>query len=191
MKRLLWRTGLLGVVLVAALLTYLTFRVRHQSTLDEARSADLIVVLGAAEYAGRPSPVFKARLDHALDLYRRGLAPRILTTGGAGGDPVFTEGGVGRSYLISQKVPAEAILVEPEGAHTAHSLAATVEIMNTLRLRSCIVVSDGYHIYRAKVMLESHGLDVHGSPRPSEAPDNWWIYLREAASLMLWLIGLR
>ena len=191
MKRLFWRVGLLGVVLLAALLGYLAFRVHHQSTLDEARPAHLIVVLGAAEYRGRPSPVLKARLDHALDLYRRGLAPRILTTGGAGGDPIFTEGGVGRSYLIGNKVPAEAILVEPEGAHTAHSLAAAGEIMNMLRLQSCIVVSDGYHIYRAKVMLESRGLDVYGSPRPSEAGEAWWGYVREAASLLLWLIGLR
>jgi vancomycin permeability regulator SanA len=76
----------------------------------------VILVLGAAEYRGRPSPVLKARLDHALDLYRKRLAPRIMTTGGAGGDPVFTEGGVGRDYLTSQGVPPEAIVVEREGA---------------------------------------------------------------------------
>ena len=83
-------------------------RIERQSTRDEAQPADVILVLGAAEYRGRPSPVLRARLDHALELYRRKLAPRILTTGGAGGDPVFTEGGVGRSYLIGHGVPSEA-----------------------------------------------------------------------------------
>ena len=97
--------------------------------VDEARPADVILVLGAAEYRGRPSPVLRARLDHALDLYRRKLAPRILTTGGAGGDPVFTEGGVGRSYLISHGVPSEAIIVETEGESTVHSTALAGEIM--------------------------------------------------------------
>src|SRR5215467_7091717 len=81
--------------------------IRRQSTIDEAQPADVIVVLGAAEYRGRPSPVLRARLDHALDLYRRQLAPRILTTGGAGGDPIYTESEVGRAYLSQQGVPAE------------------------------------------------------------------------------------
>ena len=82
---------------------FLSVRIEQQSTRDEAQPADVILVLGAAEYRGRPSPVLRARLDHALELYERKLAPRILTTGGAGGDPVFTEGGVGRSYLTQQR----------------------------------------------------------------------------------------
>ncbi len=96
------------VTLLAAILIYIAYlsvRIEQQSTRDEAQPADLILVLGAAEYSGRPSPVLRARLDHALDLYRQKLAPRILTTGGAGGDPVYTEGGVGRSYLMSHGVP--------------------------------------------------------------------------------------
>ena len=98
---------------VAMLATaWISVRIERQATRDEAQPADVIVVLGAAEYRGRPSPVLKARLDHALDLYRKHLAPRIMTTGGAGGDPVFTEGGVGRDYLTSQGVPPEAIVVE-------------------------------------------------------------------------------
>ena len=131
-------------------IAYLSVRIERQSARDEARPADVILVLGAAEYRGRPSPVLRARLDHALDLYQRKLAPRILTTGGAGGDPVFTEGGVGRSYLIGHGVPSEAIIVETEGESTVQSMALAGEIMRRMGLRSVIVVSDGYHIYRVK-----------------------------------------
>ena len=122
-------------------------------------------MLGAAEYRGRPSPVFKARLDHGLALYQSKMAPVLITTGGAGGDPDFTEGGVGRSYLIAQGVPSEAIIVEPEGETTAHSIAAAGEILERMGLKSCILVSDGYHIFRAKKMLEYRGIQVYGSPR--------------------------
>lgn len=150
--------GSLTVLVAATLSVYLatvTLQIHRQSTIDEARAADVIVVLGAAEYRGRPSPVFKARLDHALDLYRRGLAPRLLTTGGAGGDPVFTEGGVGRAYLVGNHVPSEAIIVEPEAESTVQSTAAVAEIMQRMGLTSCLLVSDGYHIFRAKKMLAS------------------------------------
>src|SRR5581483_4938591 len=110
MKRVIGTAIVLLLGAVAALIVYVSLRIEKQSTKDEARNADVILVLGAAEYRGRPSQVLRARLDHALELYRRKLAPLILTTGGAGGDPVFTEGGVGRSYLISQGVPPEAII---------------------------------------------------------------------------------
>jgi len=167
--------------------------IHRQSVSDEAAPADLILVLGAAEYRGRPSPVYRARLDHAFELYERRLAPRILTTGGAGGDPFFTEGGVGRAYLISRGVPAEDIVVEPEGATTAQSVTAAAEIMRRMGLRSCIVVSDGYHIYRAKYMLAAQGFQVYGSPRPAVPQGGWrqwWLYLRQAAAFTLWRFGL-
>src|SRR5579871_6556269 len=88
-------------------IAWFSMQIERQAYRDEAQPADVILVLGAAEYRGRPSPVLKARLDHALDLYRRHLARNIMTTGGAGGDPVFTEGEVGRAYLAAQGVPAE------------------------------------------------------------------------------------
>ena len=141
--------------------------IQQESLIDEAQPADAIIVLGAAEYRGRPSPVLEARLNHALFLYLKGLAPRVITTGGAGGDPVFTEGSVGRTYLTTRGVPPEAIVVEREGESTAQSVAAVVEIMRRMNLKSAIVVSDGYHIFRVKKMLESSGLKVYGSPRPS------------------------
>ncbi len=114
-------------------------------------------MLGAAEYRGRPSPVLGARLNHALFLYRKGLAPRILTTGGSGGDPTFTEGEVARAYLTKHDIPSEAVMVESEGESTVDSTAAAAEIMRRMNLGSCIVVSDGYHIYRVKKMLEFQG----------------------------------
>ena len=105
MKRAVWNAAGRWRASLLRALHRLRFpvRIEQQSSRDEARPADLILVLGAAEYRGRPSPVLRARLDHALDLYRRKLAPRIMTTGGAGGDPVYTEGGVGRSYLIGAR----------------------------------------------------------------------------------------
>jgi uncharacterized SAM-binding protein YcdF (DUF218 family) len=168
-------------------------RIAHQSTVDEAQAADIIVVLGAAEYRGKPSPVLRARLEHALALYNKGLAPRILTTGGAGGDPVYTEGDVGRSYLVSRGMPSEAIVVDPEGASTAYSTAAAAEIMRRMGLKSCIVVSDGYHIFRAKRMLQVSGVKVYGSPRSLNPPDDWrerWLYVRQAIGYLLWRVGV-
>jgi uncharacterized SAM-binding protein YcdF (DUF218 family) len=161
--------------------------------VDEAQSADVILVLGAAEYRGRPSPVLEARLNHALFLYRQGLAPHILTTGGAGGDPTFTEGEVARAYLSKHEVPSEAVIVESEGESTVHSIAAAAEIMRRMNLNSCIVVSDGYHIYRVKKMLEFQGMSVYGSPRPAEPKQDWhqeWLYFRQAIAYGLWRIGI-
>src|SRR5690349_13173364 len=103
-----------AAAVLAAQIAWLAVPVARESSRDEAQPADVILVLGAAEYHGRPSPVFKARLDHALDLYRRQMAPRIMTTGGAGGDPYFTEGGVGRTYLVGRGVPSEAVIAETE-----------------------------------------------------------------------------
>ncbi|MGA2212112.1 MAG: YdcF family protein [Bryobacteraceae bacterium] len=181
----------LGVVSLQVL--RVSKEIQQESLIDEARPADAIMVLGAAEYRGRPSPVLEARLNHALLLYLRGLAPRIITTGGAGGDPVFTEGSVGRAYLTAHGVPPEAIVVEREGESTAQSVAAVVEIMRRMNLKSAIVVSDGYHIFRVKKMLESSGLKVYGSPRPSLPLGEWrarWQDLRQAVGYLLWRAGI-
>lgn len=189
--RILWFVPLL---LPLVHIVWIAIQIQRQSTRDEAREAHVIVVLGAAEYRGKPSPVLKARLDHGLELFRDKKAPRMLTTGGAGGDPRFTEGQVGRDYLIRQGVPAEAILVEAEGESTIQSTAAAAQIMRRAGLKSCILVSDGYHIFRAKKMLEAQGLSVYGSPRP-QAPGNdlrqWWLCLRQSVGYVLWMVGIR
>jgi uncharacterized SAM-binding protein YcdF (DUF218 family) len=182
-----------AVVGVGAAIFRIARNIERQSTVDEARPADVILVLGAAEYRGRPSPVLEARLNHALFLYRQGFASRILTTGGKGGDPTFTEGEVARAYLSKHEIPSEAIIVESEGESTVHSTFAAYEIMRRLNLRSCIVVSDGYHIYRVKKMLEAQGMNVYGSPRPEHARENWdqrWLYFRQAIAYGLWRIGI-
>lgn len=193
MKRLLWNAGVLAAALLVVCLAWLSVRIERQSTRDEARPADVILVLGAAEYRGRPSPVLKARLDHAFDLYEDGMSSRIMTTGGAGGDPVFTEGGVGRSYLISRGVPSEAIIAETESESTVESLAMASEIMLRSGLRSAIVVSDRYHIYRVKRMLQARGIKVYGSPRKELRADplhERWNYLKQAIGYLLWRVGL-
>lgn len=193
MRKLLWRGVALAGLLVVIYMGWIVAVIYRQSEIDEARPADVIIVLGAAEYRGKPSPVLRARLDHALQLYSRKLAPRIITTGGAGGDPVYTEGEVGRGYLVKRGVPSEAIMLEAEGESTVHSTAAAAEIMRRMNLKSCIVVSDAYHIFRVKKMLEFRGLDVYGSPRPSEPKGTWrekWLYLRQAIGYMLWQIGV-
>jgi uncharacterized SAM-binding protein YcdF (DUF218 family) len=194
MRRILLKAGA-GLIAVAAVgaglsLNRVAGEIRRQSEVDEARPADVIVVLGAAEYRGRPSPVLEARLNHALYLYLKHMAPRILTTGGAGGDPNFTEAGVAHAYLSRHGVPSEAILVESEGRSTVHSIAAAAEIMERMRMKSCIVVSDGYHIYRVKKMLEQRGMQAFGSPRPEVRVQPEWTYLRQAIAYGLWRIGI-
>lgn len=193
MKRAIWNTIVVVCAGVMIYIGYLLVRIEQQSGRDEAKPAELILVLGAAEYRGRPSPVLRARLDHAYELYDRHLAPRILTTGGAGGDPIFTEGGVGRSYLMSRGVPSDAIVVENEGGSTLESVSLAAEIMRRMGLRSVIVVSDGYHIFRVKKMLESRGLTVYGSPRKDQHTDTLheqWNYTKQAIGYLLWSVGL-
>ncbi len=190
MRRILAVTLLVAVALSAVYLGLVTLQIRNQSTRDESRPADVIVILGAAEYRGRPSPVLKARIEHGLELWQRRLAPQILTTGGAGGDPQFTEGEVARDYLVQQGVPSEAIIVEKESGSTFESTALAAEIMRRMGLKSCILVSDGYHIFRAKKMLEFRGIQVYGSPRPSSAPGGWWLYVRQAVGYGLWRAGV-
>lgn len=193
MRRLL--LILLCITLLAVLLYagWVERQIRTQSDLEQARPADVIVVMGAAAYRGKPSPVLKARLDHALYLYLQGISPRVATTGGAGGDPVFTEAETMRDYLVARGVPSEAIIVEAQSASTVESTAAIGEIMRRMGLRSCVLVSDGYHIFRSKRMLEERGFRVYGSPRPSVQKGTWaerWLYWRQAFAYLLWRVGI-
>ena len=193
MRRLIAIAVLVVGLPASAWVVSLAKAIEMQSTLDEAQEADIIVVLGAAEYNGRPSPVLKARLDHAFDLYRRRLSVWILTTGGAGGDPQFTEGHVGRNYLVSRGLPAESIVVEGEGDSTVSTVLAVSEIMRRMGLHSAILVSDGYHIFRAKRILQHEGMEVYGSPRPTVHKGTLkeqWLYVRQAFGYLLWRAGV-
>jgi uncharacterized SAM-binding protein YcdF (DUF218 family) len=192
-KRTVWNAVVAALAAAVFFVAYLSVRIEQQSSRDEAQPADIIVVLGAAEYHGRPSPVLRARLDHGLELYNAKLAPRIMTTGGAGGDAVFTEGAVGRSYLIGRGVPSEAISVETEGETTVQSTTMAGEIVRRMGLHSVIVVSDGYHIYRVKRMLQSYGLIAYGSPRRESAIHplrERWNYMKQAVGYLLWRAGV-
>jgi uncharacterized SAM-binding protein YcdF (DUF218 family) len=194
MKRAIVGFLLLCLILLSGYLFYVAVQIQQQAAIDDAQRADVIIVMGAAEYHGRPSQVLQGRLDHALFLYRKKLAPYILTTGGAGGDPEFTEGGVGRAYLTKRGVRSTAIITESEGATTAQSLQSAAETMHRMRLHSCIVVSDGYHIYRVKRILQAQGLTVYASPRPSPGvmspPEMRWQYFKQAIGFALWQIGV-
>src|SRR5437868_7699997 len=179
-RRAIW-LSIAAVALAYIVVTY--YLIARQATRDETRPADVIVVFGAAEYAGRPSPAFRARLDHAIDIYRKGVAPFIITTGGKG-DAKFTEGGVGRDYLVAAGVPENKIIAETQSEDTSESAQRVSTIMHANGMRACVAVSDGYHIYRIKRMMGRQGITAYGSPRPG-GNKRTFVYLREVASIPL------
>jgi uncharacterized SAM-binding protein YcdF (DUF218 family) len=191
---LLWLEGLLFAAL-AAFLTLTGIRIVHEGSLQELHPADAIVVFGAAEYAGHPSPVLRARLDHAFDLFRQGLAPVVITTGGAASDPSFSEGGVGVDYLKRRGIPERNLIAETQGADTAQSAIRVAVIMHANGLHSCVAVSDAYHVFRIKRLLQHQNIGpVYVAPRPGSRPHNvvqrTYAVLREACSYLLWKLGM-
>jgi len=190
------RLLVLAAVAAALLLTITAVQVVHTASLQEVHAADAIVVFGAAEYSGHPSPVLRARLDHALDLFHRGLAPVVITTGGAAADPTFSEGGVGRDYLMRHGVPELSLIAETQGRDTAESAMRVGVIMRANGLHSCVAVSDAYHVFRIRKLLEHEGIGpVYVAPRPESEPHSAWqravAVLREAASYLVWRVGVR
>jgi uncharacterized SAM-binding protein YcdF (DUF218 family) len=181
------------VVVVAGWFGFTCVRILRQARTDEARPAAAIVVFGAAEYAGRPSPIFRARLDHAFQLFRRGLAPVIITTGGYGNDPTYSEGGVGRDYLRSLGVPDRDLIAETQGSDTVESARRVAVIMGTNGMHNCLAVSDAYHVFRIKQMLQGEGVIAYAAPRPESLPrslgERSFLVTREALSYMLWRLG--
>jgi uncharacterized SAM-binding protein YcdF (DUF218 family) len=135
---------------------------------DNAQPADAIAVFGAAEYSGRPSPVFHARLDHALELYHEHIAPIIITLGGGGDkDSGKTEGGVGRDYLLANGVPFGDIVAETRSVDTEQQVNRLAEIADENGFHHIVVVSDGTHLFRIRALCQDAGLDVFTSPRPT------------------------
>ena len=132
---------------------------------DHAAPSDAIGVFGAAEYDGKPSPVYRARLDHALELYRRGIAPLIITLGGAGGDD-YSEGAVGREYLMGMGVSGQAIIAETVSRNSEESALRVGVIARANGLHRLVIVSDGTHMFRIHEICAAEGLDVLTSPRP-------------------------
>ena len=136
---------------------------------DLAAPSDAIIVLGAAQYRGRPSPVLRTRLDHAVGLFARGLAPRVVLTGGIAEGDVQSEAAVSRTYMLQQGVPDTAILLENEGRTTHQSLRGVAQLLEARGMERAIVVSDGFHLFRAWTAARHHGLAVRTSPaRPDD-----------------------
>lgn len=186
--RRLWNLFALLGIAVTGYFVLLIALIYLQARHDELQPADAIVVLGTAQYNGTPSPVLQARLDHAADLYRRGIAPLIITTGGHGPDPLYTEAGVGKAYLVEQGIPADAILVEERGENSWDSMVGVKRLAETHNVRRIVLVSDPFHVLRLKLMARHLGLDAAGSPTRtspiSESPLVEFIYVvREALGI--------
>ena len=140
-------------------------QIQYYAHLEEARPADAIAIFGAAEYDGHPSPVFRARLDHGLTLYRQGIAPLVITLGGAG-DDVHSEGAVGHDYLLAHGIPEGEIIAETQSSNTEQSAERLATIARANHLQRIVVVSDGTHLFRIHAICDRDGLDVYTSPRP-------------------------
>ncbi|MBI2638117.1 YdcF family protein [Candidatus Peregrinibacteria bacterium] len=169
--------GLSAITLL--ILSWTAFRIIRTGQFDQAANADAIVVLGAAEYAGKPSPVFQARLDHAKNLFEKNLAPLIITTGGIHPGEKISEGEAGKNYLISQDVPAEKIIAEIKSLTTKENLNGVKEIAARRNIKTIIIVSDAFHLYRAKKIAENLNLIGLTSPATnSPISKNTWLELK-------------
>ncbi len=163
-----------GMVYTVSLVLVLVF-----SQQDQRRPVDAIVVLGAAQYNGRPSPVFRARLDHALALYREGLAPIIVVTGGVGRGDTISEAIVGRRYLMARDVPADAVVAQPRGRSTMASMTAVSVWLRRSGRNRVLLVSDPFHTFRLRLEARRHALDALISPTESSPiSDNPVVELR-------------
>jgi uncharacterized SAM-binding protein YcdF (DUF218 family) len=179
--------ALVGVIALIALSIYWAYlyrQIRDYAVRDEAQPADAIVVLGAAQYNGRPSPVLKARLDHAHDLYKKGFAKAIITTGSYGPDPNFSEAEVGRKYLVQRGVEVTNIVTEQGSGTTYDSIQAASELLKAKGWKTALVVSDGFHLFRVKTMFADNGIVAYTSPAPNSpievaASQRFWHSLRE------------
>jgi uncharacterized SAM-binding protein YcdF (DUF218 family) len=154
----------IGMVTVFTLWLISAVAVLVWSSRDEARPAQAIVVLGAAQYAGKPSPVLRARLDHALDLWNRHLASLLILTGGTGSGDTTSEAAVGRKYAKKHGVPDSAILVENEGRTTSESMRAVAGMLEVRGLQSALLVSDPFHMLRLRILARRFGFTPYTSP---------------------------
>ncbi|MCB9379405.1 MAG: YdcF family protein [Acidimicrobiaceae bacterium] len=197
-RRSPWRrVRRVGYVLVALLAVYylaMLWWVHTVGTSDQARPVDAIVVMGAAQYDGRPSAQLAARLDHVVDLWDRGLAPMVVTTGGNRPGDRFTEAQASAAYLVEQGVPESAI-VEVGGATSFGSLELVRDQIRIRGLQSILLVSDPYHSLRIRLSAQELGLTAYVSPTRTSPVTGWtalWREMKEAAGVAIgWLIGFR
>jgi uncharacterized SAM-binding protein YcdF (DUF218 family) len=193
-----WGTllGLAILITISIYAFYLYGEIRDYAVRDEAQPADAIVVLGAAQYNGRPSPVLKARLDHAYDLYKEGYANQIITTGGYGPDPNFSEAQVSMKYLVQRGIDVANIVTEQGSGTTYDSIRAVANLMQGKGSKSALVVSDGFHLFRVKKMFADKGILAYTSPAPNSpiegaASQRFWYSFREVVLVSLYrLLGI-
>lgn len=159
MRSVLWM-----MVMIIMYLGFVTYLVSAQSKRDETRQADAAIVLGAAVWAGTPSPVLRARLDHALLLFQNKQIQRIVVTGGVGRGDNMSEAEASAEYLVSKGVPAEAILLEEQGRSTYESLKSATELAQDANIRRVLLVSDPFHMLRSLKMAQDLGLEAYASP---------------------------
>jgi uncharacterized SAM-binding protein YcdF (DUF218 family) len=156
---------LIAVVPVLVLMIWVSFVIAiiDAGRRDDAQSADAIVVLGAAQYEGRPSPVLKARLDHAAALWARGIAPRMIVTGGRGVGDTTSEAAVGMRYLVQRGVPSDSISMDTEGLTTSQSMMVVRHFLRTKSYPTIVIVSDPFHMLRLAILARR----LHMIPRLS------------------------
>ena len=169
----------LTLLAAAAVYTVALIMVLVVSQQDQRPAVDAIVVLGAAQYNGRPSPVLRARLNHALHLYREGHAPRIIVTGGMGPGDTTSEATVGRQFLVSHGVPSDAVVVQAQGRSTQASMTAVAQWLKPKGLYRVILVSDPFHMFRLRLEAQRTDLEAYTSPtEDSPISDNPVLELR-------------
>lgn len=162
--RPLARLILAGLIAAVALIGYTAFRIWDQGNRDERPTADVIVVMGAAQYDGRPSPIFAARLDHAIELFHDGVAPVLIVTGGKAEGDRTTEAASAQIYAIQRDVPDEDILVEDQSRTTLQSVHLVAALMADRGLETAVFVSDPSHMLRVLRMASDAGITAYGSP---------------------------
>ena len=160
-----------GFVGAAVIVGWTSWRIVDVGSHDDRRPVDAIVVLGAAQYDGRPSAILRARLDHAIELYQDGLAPYLVVTGGKAEGDRTTEAASARAYALAKGVPAEAILVEDKGRTTLESLRGVAELLRTHALKTALFVSDRTHMLRVLRIAKDEGIRAFGSPTATSPTD--------------------
>ena len=194
MRRHLARLLLATLVVCVLAFGWATFRIWQTGNRDDRPKADAIVVLGAAQYDGRPSPVFRARLDHAVGLYEAGLARYLVVTGGKAQGDRTTEAAAARAFALARGVPASAILVEDRGRTTLESLRAVAGLLHDHQLASAVFVSDRTHMLRVLRIARDEGIAAYGSPTATSPTDATFLSradatIHELGALTLYFIS--
>jgi uncharacterized SAM-binding protein YcdF (DUF218 family) len=189
------RILLVSIVAGAVVTIWLLASIYSTARSDDTGPVDAIVVLGAAQFNGTPSQVFQGRLDTALELYQMGAADTIVVTGGRMAGDQFTEAESGRNYLLSMGVPAEAVLMEHISTDTAESMSRVGALLEERGEQSVLLVSDGFHLYRAKLLAEDNGMsaqanDADGSPIEQGSMTEFRYVVREMFAVGAYYLGL-